>query len=192
MRKIIAALQISLDGYIEGPHGELDWIDSWEDRFGLLDRVDAFLLGARMYPGYEAYWSAIQADPGAALPFVGRPALPFEIDYARLAAVTPHVVLSRTLDSVGWAHTRIVRELDDLRALKAQPGRDLHAVGGAAFVASLLNAGLVDELCLVVHPVLLGAGKPLFQGLEGRHRLRLTEAVPLEGGLVRLSYILSR
>ncbi|MBX9401515.1 dihydrofolate reductase family protein [Lysobacter sp. BMK333-48F3] len=192
MRKIIAALQLSLDGYIEGPQGELDWIDSWEDRFGLLDRVDTFLLGARMYPAYEAYWSAIQADPDAVLPFVDRPALPFEIDYARIAATTPHVVLSRTLTSVGWAHTRIVRELDELRALKTQPGRDLHAVGGAAFIASLLNADLVDELCLVVHPVLLGAGKPLFQGLEGQRRLRLTEAVPLGDGLARLSYTLSR
>jgi len=189
MRKVIAALQVSLDGYIEGPQGELDWIDSWEDRFGLLDRVDTFLLGARMYPGYEAYWSAIQADPGAVLPLVGRPALPYEIDYARTAAHTPHVVLSRTLDSVGWAHTRIVRELDDLRALKAQPGRDLHALGGAAFVASLLNAGLVDELCLVVHPVLLGAGKPLFGGVERRRPLRLTEAASTTNGLVRLSYL---
>lgn len=190
MRKIIAALQLSLDGYIEGPHGELDWIDSWEDRFGLLDRVDTFLLGARMYPAYEAYWSAIQADPDAVLPFVGRPALPFEIDYARIAATTPHVVLSRTLPSADWAQTRIVRELDELRALKAQSGRDMHALGGGVFIASLLNADLVDELCLVVHPVLLGAGKPLFAGLHGRRRLRLAEARAMSDGLVRLSYVL--
>ncbi|MGH8079059.1 MAG: dihydrofolate reductase family protein [Lysobacter sp.] len=188
MRKIIAALQVSLDGYIEGPHGELDWIDSWEDRFGLLDRVDTFVLGGAMYPGYEAYWSAIQADPTGVLPFVGRPALRYEIDYARIAASTPHVVLSRTLSSVGWPHTRIVREVDALRRLKDEAGRDIHAVGGGAFVVSLLNAGLVDELCLVVHPVLLGAGKPLFQGLSARHSLRLLETLQLDGGLARLTY----
>lgn len=191
MRQIIAALQISLDGYIEGPQGELDWVDSWEDRFGLVDRVDTFLLGAGMYPGYEAYWSAIQADPTAVLPFAGRPALPYEIEYAQVAARTPHVVLSRTLSTVAWPQTRIVRELDELRRLKALPGRDMHAVGGAAFVTSLLNAGLIDELCLVVQPVLLGAGKPLFAGLSARQRLRLREAVALEDGLARLTYALS-
>ncbi|MGN6827197.1 dihydrofolate reductase family protein [Paucibacter sp. M5-1] len=184
MRKIIAALQLSVDGLIEGPAGELDWIGSWDDGFGLMPRIDTCLLGGGMYPGYEQYWNAILADPGAAAPA--------ELAYARFAAVTAHIVLSTRMGQPSWKHTRVVRDLAAIRALKQQPGRDMHALGGAAFVSSLLEAGLVDELCLLMHPLILGRGKPLFQGLAGRHGLRLLEARPLAGGLVRISYALGQ
>ena len=85
MRKIIAALQVSVDGFIEGPNGELDWVDTWEDPFDLSHQIDACLLGAGMYPGYEQYWRAILANPGAILPFTGRVATPGEIEYAHFA-----------------------------------------------------------------------------------------------------------
>lgn len=192
MRKIIAALQVSLDGLIEGPQGELDWVDSWEDRFEVCAQVDTCLLGGGMYPGYEAYWSAIQADPAGVLEFTGRPPTPLEVDYARFAAATPHVVLSRTLERAAWSQTRIVRDIADIRALKTQPGRDLHAVGGAAFVASLINADLVDELRLIVNPILLGPGKRLFDDVTSRHPLRLLATRVLEGGAVRMDYVVRR
>lgn len=190
MRKIIAALQLSLDGHIEGPQGELDWVESWEDRFDVCGQVDACLLGAGMYPDYEAYWSAIQADPTAVLEFTGRPPTAAEVAYARFAAATPHVVLSRSLGQVAWPQTRIVRDIAELRALKSQSGRDMHAVGGAAFVASLINADLVDELRLIVNPILLGPGKRLFAEVARRHALRLLKVAPLEGGAVRMDYAL--
>jgi dihydrofolate reductase len=188
MRRIIAALQISVDGFIEGPGGELDWVDSWEDDFDLLEEIDTCILGRGMYPGYEAYWGAILADPGGVLPFTGRPALKGEVEYARFAARTPHVVLSRTLDQVAWKNTRIVRSLEEIRALKQQPGRAMHAVGGATLVSSLVNAGLVDELRLVVQPILLGGGKSLFKDVTARHALKFLDAKPLHSGMVRLTY----
>lgn len=190
MRKIIAALQLSLDGHIEGPQGELDWVDSWEDRFGVCEQVDTCLLGGAMYPGYEGYWSAIQADPTGVLEFTGRPPTSQEVAYARFAAMTDHVVLSRSLRHAAWPRTRIVRDLGAIRALKSLPGRDMHAVGGAAFVASLINAGLVDELRLIVNPILLGPGKRLFGDVTGRHALRLLDVAMLTGGAVRMDYAL--
>ena len=72
MRKIIAALQISLDGFIEGPDGEIDWIKSWGDRFDILPEIDTCLLGGGMYPGYEQYWGTIMADPAAVSPSPAR------------------------------------------------------------------------------------------------------------------------
>ncbi|NUO74731.1 MAG: dihydrofolate reductase [Lysobacter sp.] len=190
MRKIIAALQVSLDGLIEGPQGELDWVDSWEDRFEVCGQVDACLLGGGMYLGYEAYWSAIQADPTAVLEFTGRAPTPQEVDYARFAAATEHVVLSRSLERADWPQTRIVRDIADIRTLKSGRGHDMHAVGGAAFVASLINADLVDELRLIVNPILLGPGKRLFGEVATRHALRLLGTRVLEGGAVRMDYAL--
>ena len=191
MRKIIAALQVSLDGFIEGPNGELDWVDSWEDPFDIIGKVDAFILGARMYPGYEQYWGAVLDNPRAPLPFTGRPASQGEIEYAQFAGRTPHIVVSRTLQTVSWKNTRIVRDLEDIRRLKEAPGRDMHAVGGASLVSNLMNAGLVDELRLVVQPVVLSGGKPLFEHVKARHVLRLLTTTPLKAGAVSLGYHVS-
>lgn len=188
MRKIVAALMVSLDGLIEGPNGEVDWVDSWEDPFDVLPRIDTLVLGGGMYPGYERYWSAVLADPRSALPFSGKTATKGEVDYARFAAKTAHIVLSTTLNEVAWTNTRIVRDIEEIRRLKEQPGKDIHAVGGATLVSSLVNAGLVDELRLVVHPLLLGRGKALFKDVEERHALTFLEAKPLSVGKVRLTY----
>jgi dihydrofolate reductase len=84
--------------------------------------------------------------------------------------------------------TRIVRDVADIRALKRQPGKAIHAVGGASLVATLMNEGLVDQLRLTVHPVVLGNSKPLFKDVERRHGLELLETRPLPGGRVGLTY----
>jgi dihydrofolate reductase len=139
-----------------------------------------------MYPGYEQYWSAILANPQGVLPFTGKVATEGEIAYAHFAARTPHIVLSKTLDNVAWKNTRIVRDVEEIRRLKQEPGKDLHAVGGATLVSSLMNHGLIDELRLVVHPIILG--KPLFKDVKERHGLKFLGAKPLESGLVRLTY----
>ena len=188
MRKIIAALVVSVDGFIEGPNGELDWVDTWEDPFDLLPQIDTCILGRRMYPGYEQYWGAILAHPEGVLPFTGKVATKGEIAYARFAERTPHVVLSRTLNNVAWKNTRIVRDIEEIRRMKQQPGKDMHAVGGATLVGSLMNQRLIDELRLVVHPIVLGGGKALFKDVTERHALKFREATPLESGLVRLTY----
>lgn len=188
MRKIIAALQVSLDGFIEGPNEELDWVDSWEDPFDIVGKVDAFILGRRMYPGYEQYWQAVLDNPRGILPFTGRPATDGEIEYAEFAGRTAHIVVSSTLQNVSWTNTRIVRDLDDIQRLKEAPGGDMHAVGGATLVSSLMDAGLVDEIRLVVQPIVLGGGKPLFKDVKKRHALTLLTARPLKAGAVSLSY----
>jgi dihydrofolate reductase len=188
MRKIIAALHVSLDGFVEGPKGELDWIRSWEDAFGLLERIDTCILGRTMYPAYESYWQAVLANSEATLPLTGRPPTQEEIEYARFADRTLHVILSRTLERVGWTNSRIVRDVEALRALKGEAGKDMHAVGGATLVSSLVNAGLIDEFRLVVQPVLLGGGKALFKDVNGRHGLQFREARTMPSGAVCLVY----
>ena len=193
-RKIIAALQVSVDGFIEGPNGELDWAmaedeEAWKEVFETLAHVDTFILGRKMYPGYEQYWLAVLANPDGILPFSGRPATKNEIAYARLADKTPHIVISRTLDKVAWKTTRIVRDVEELRRLKREPGKDMYAVGGATLVSSLMNLGLIDELRLLVNPLILGGGKALFKDVKERHGLNLVSAKSLNSGRVSLTYI---
>jgi dihydrofolate reductase len=188
MRKIIAALVMSVDGFIEGSNGELDWVDTWEDPFDLLPEIDTCILGRRMYPGYEQYWGAILANPQGALPFTGKVATEGEIAYARFAERTPHIVLSKTLDKVTWKNTRIVRDVEEIRRMKQQPGKDMHVVGGATLVCSLMNQRLIDEFRLVVYPIILGGGKALFKDIKERHALKFLGAKSLKSGLVRLTY----
>jgi dihydrofolate reductase len=188
MRKIIAALVVSVDGFIEGPNGELDWVDTWEDPFDLLPQIDTCILGRRMYPGYEQYWGAILANPEGVLPFTGKVATRGEIEYARFAERTPHVVLSTTLDSVVWKNTRIVRDIAEIRHMKQERGKDMHAVGGATLVGSLMKQRLIDELRLVVYPIILGGGTALFKDVTERHALTFLGAKPLGSGVVRLTY----
>jgi dihydrofolate reductase len=187
----MCAMQVSLDGFIEGPNGELDWIENWEDSYGLMAQVDTCVLGAGMYPGYEQYWSAVLAAPHAPLPFSGKPATAGEIDYATWARETPHVVLSKSINGAAWKATRIVREIDDIALLKKQPGKDIYAIGGAKFVSSLIERGLVDELRLAIHPVLLGSGKALFKESPQRHKLTLEQTRSLPWGTVELTYRLA-
>ena len=188
MRRIIAALQMSVDGFIEGPNGELDWVETWEDPFDLLPQIDTCILGRGMYPGYEGYWRAILANPEGILPITGKVASKGEIAYARFADKTPHIVLSKTLDEVAWKNTRIVRDVEAIRNMKQQPGKDMHAVGGATLVSSLINVGLIDELRLVVQSIVLGGGKALFKDMKERHALKLLGVKPLKSGKVCLTY----
>jgi dihydrofolate reductase len=97
-------------------------------------------------------------------------------------------VLSSTLTSASWPNTSFVRGLEDVASLKQQPGKDIYLVGGARTTASLIDAGLVDELRLIVYPLIAGQGKALFATTEGRRGLELREVQQLQGGLVRLTY----
>lgn len=187
-RQFIAALQVSLDGYVAGPEGELDWVDSWADSLALVGPVDAFVLGRGMFDnGYEAYWDAALADPKTAAEMYGRGPYPREVDYARLARATPHIVLSKTMTQAAWPNVRIARDVAEVGALKDQPGQPVYVVGGPGLVATLMNAGLIDELRLIVHPLILGGGTALFAGIEQRRTLELAAAKPRDGR-VNLSF----
>jgi len=186
-RKMIAALQVSLDGFTQGPNGEKDWVDSWADALALIPDVDTFVLGGRMYPDYGEYWKSIHDNPEH-VTYQERIPSKSEIAYARLAAKTPHIVLSTTLKSVSWPTAQIVQDVAELRTLKGQPGKNMYVVGGATLVATLLNEGLIDELRLIVHPVVLGKGQGLFSGVNQRLSLDLVEAKSTDSGRVIVTY----
>jgi dihydrofolate reductase len=187
-RPLIAAMQVTLDGYILDPEGKADWVDSWADGLELLPPVDAFVLGGGMFPEYERFWAAILEDPGAASALLGRAPYAREVAYARHAAETEHLVLSTTLSHATWPTARFVRDIDELRAVKGQPGNVVYAVGGPTLVTSLINYGLLDELRLIVHPVAAGGGKALFEGPAQRQALELLSAEPAPSGRVNLTY----
>ncbi|MBD2702337.1 dihydrofolate reductase [Spirosoma sp. BT702] len=170
MRKVILGLAVSLDGYIEGPNGEYDWCFTDQD-YGLnafLKRIDAIFIGRKSYelmnnPAEEA--SNYQFS-----------------EYKKY-------VFSNTLTEVGEDVALIRGDLkEQVNALKSQPGKDFWLFGGADLTSSFMNAGLVDELFLAVHPILLGAGKPLFINLKDRIKLTLTDSKTYSTGLVSLYY----
>ena len=188
MRKLIAGMQISLDGKVEGPGGYADWVNEWADNYGLIPQVDACLLGGGMYPGYEQRWSAIQNEPDKPLSTTGKLPTPAKLAWARFAAETPHYVLSNTLTSARWPKTKFIRGLEEIAALKRQPGKDIYLMGGARSTASLIDAGLVDELRLIVYPLIAGEGKALFATTERRRGLELRKVQQLQDGRVSLIY----
>ena len=188
-RTMIAALQVSLDGFTQGPHGEKDWVDSWADAIELIPDVDIVVLGGGMFPGYGEDWESIYANPERVEPFKERIPSKSEIAYARLAAKTPHLVLSKTLKSVSWPPTaQIIRDVAELRTFKGEPGKNVYIVGGATLVSSLLNEDLIDEFRLIVHPVVLGKGQALFSGVNKRLSLNLVQAKSTESGRVIVTY----
>jgi dihydrofolate reductase len=188
MRKLIAGMKISVDGKMEGPEGMADWVDAWSEDYGLTPQIDACLLGAGMYPGYERYWTSIQTEPHTPVWITGQPPTPAELDWARFIKQTPHYVLSSTLTAAAWPGTRFLRNLDQVANLKQRPGKDIYLVGGARTTASLIDAGLVDELRLIPHPLIAGGGKPLFATTQRRRELELRNVQQLQGGRVSLIY----
>jgi dihydrofolate reductase len=187
-RTLIAAMQVTLDGYILGPEGEVDWVDSWADGLELLPQVDAFVLGGGMFPEYEQFWAAILDDPATVSEWLGRDPYAREVTYARVAAETPHLVLSTTLSQATWPTAQIVRDIDEIRAFKGQAGKPVYVVGGPGLVTSLINGGVLDELRLIVHPVVVGSGTTVFEGIAQRQALDLVATESTESGRVHLTY----
>jgi dihydrofolate reductase len=188
MRKLIAGFKMSIDGKIEGSSGGADWVEAWSEDYDLTSQIDACVLGGGMYPGYEMYWTAVQNSSGESLPMTQKQPTAGEIEWGRFAARTPHYVLSKTHTSPLWPKTGLLRSVDELAALKRQPGKDIYLVGGARATASLVDAGLVDELRLIVYPLIVGEGKALFATIERRHALKLRKIHQKPGGCVTLIY----
>jgi dihydrofolate reductase len=187
-RFFIAALQVSLDGYLQGANGEVDWVDSWDDALGLVPGADAAVLGGGMYPGYETLWGSIAADPRSGTAMLGREVTEGEADYALWTQRTPHYVVSTTLEKVSWETGHLVRDVSELRSLKEQPGGAVYVIGGATLVASLLNEGLMDEVRLIVHPFILGDGKSPFAGVKEPRTFQLAQTSASRNGRVVLMY----
>jgi dihydrofolate reductase len=110
------------------------------------------------------------------------------VAYAQIAAETPHLVLSRTLTETTWPTARIVRDLDEIRSLRQDQGAAVYVVGGPRLVAGLLDADLLDELRLIVHPVLAGRATGFSDTITRRHTLGLVSAESTAAGRVHLTY----
>ena len=185
MRKLILKTAISLDGFLEGPDGAADWFSSddalWQEMFKLNADVDTVLLGRGMYAAYADHWRAVLAEP--------QKHPQNEVTYARWADRTPHIVFSRTLTSVDWPNAHVMRDAaSDVPRLKREAGKNLIVYGGSRFAGALIDSGLVDEYHLVLEPVVLGGGKPLFSTSGKRLALQRTAAKPLPSGGLWLSY----
>lgn len=191
MRKLIAAMKVSVDGKFEGPEGYADWVEGWSEDYGLTERIDACLLGGRMYPGYEQYWTAIRDAPDQPLPMTGQLPLPGEVEWSRFAARTPHYVLSTSLTAANGSHTIILRGVDEVAALKHQPGKDIYLMGGAMLTTSLIDAGWVDEMHFITYPLLAGPGASLFQQLGRRQKLQMLNVRSLSGGRFSTSFAIA-
>jgi dihydrofolate reductase len=179
MRTLITAMKISLDGKFEGPEGYADWVSAWSDDYGLTPDIDACVLGGGMYPGYEQYWTQILGQPDQVNPLTGAVPTAGEADWARFASGIRHYVVSSTLTAAAWPNTTFLRSLDELKALKQADGRGIYLVGGGTLTAAAIDAGLVDELRLLVYPVIAGGDRALFpSAVHRRLELRTAEARP--------------
>ncbi|MGY2746334.1 dihydrofolate reductase family protein [Arthrobacter sp. UYCu723] len=183
MRKIILMMQVSLDGYMEGPGRDISWhmVDDELHRHvnDELRTMGAFLSGRVTHELMAGFWPTADSDPANSGPMS---------EFASIWREMPKIVYSRTLETAGW-NTTVVHDVvvDEVTALKAQPGGDL-ALGGADLAATFRRLGLIDEYRIYVHPVLIGRGKPLFGPADGTTRLRLDENRGFSNGVVLLRY----
>ncbi len=168
MRKVILGLAVSLDSFIEGPNGEYDWCFTDQD-YGLstfFKRVDTVFVGRKTYE-----MSLGMEGGGAGFPKF------------------KEYIFSTTLDKVKDGATLINGDIKaQVQEIKKEKGKDIWLFGGAGLTTSLLNLGLVDELSLAVHPILLGGGKPLFNNIKDRIKLTLVDTKTFSTGLVSLTY----
>ena len=183
MRKVILMMQVSLDGFIEGPEQDLGWHrvdDELHRHFNEeLRTMGAFLDGRVTYELMADFWPTADQDPSAPGPMA---------EFAGIWRDMPKIVYSRTLTSAGWG-TEVVRDVvaGDIARLKEQPGGDL-ALGGANLSASFRRLGLIDEYRIYVHPVLIGRGTPLFHEADTMTPLSLLESRTFGNGVVLLRY----
>jgi len=183
MRKIILMMQVSLDGFIEGPHREIDWhmVDDELHRHvnDELSRMGAFLSGRVTYELMAGVWPTADTDPSSTPPMV---------EFARIWRDMPKIVYSRTLDHAGW-NTTIVRDVvpEEVKKLKEQPGGDM-ALGGANLATAFMRHDLIDGYRIYIHPIVIGNGKRLFQLPDARINLKLAETRTFGNGVVLLRY----
>ncbi|MEP6562757.1 MAG: dihydrofolate reductase family protein [Nakamurella sp.] len=182
MRKIILMMSVSLDGYIAGPNGEIDWHRVDEEVHAHMNEqlspMGMFLDGRITYQLMADFWPTADQDPAASKAIA---------DFARIWRDMPKIVYSRTLQQADW-NTIVVHEViaDDVLRLKETPGGDL-AVGGANLAATFLRLELIDEVRLYVNPIAIGGGIPLFPVGE-QIRLRLVDTRTFGNGVVLLRY----
>ena len=183
MRKVVYEMMVSLDGFIEGRYPDLDWgiVDEELHRFANDEarEASAFLYGRRLYETMAGYWPTAHSNPKSA---------DFELEFQRIWLDKPKVVFSKTLEKVEW-NSRLVRDniAEEVANLKAQPGGDMF-LACAGIASTFMELGLIDEYRPIVHPVLLGGGKPFFPASDGPINLQFVETRKFRSGVVYLRY----
>jgi dihydrofolate reductase len=181
MRKVIFFMFTSLDGFFEGPGRDISWhhVDEQFNEFAIeqLNSADTLLFGRVTYEMMASYWptSAAKTDD----PVVA----------AKMNDL-PKIVFSKTLSTLDWQNTRLIKNnfLEEMLKLKQQPGKNLIIFGSSDLAVTFMENGLIDEYRVMVNPVVLGAGKTLFKGINGRRDLKLLKTKLFDSGNVLFYY----
>jgi dihydrofolate reductase len=191
MRKIFLHTIVSLDGYIEGPNGELDWQfvdDEFEEYINtVLRSIGGMVYGRKSYQVISGYWPTAAENPAAA----ADPSNPQRhIEAAHLMNSLPKYVVSSTLEKTEWINSHIIRGdvAGEIVKLKELPGKDLALFAGAQLTSSLMELKLIDEYRLIVYPEILGGGTPLFRNGQNGSILKLIDMKKFTSGAVLLEY----
>ncbi|MBI5652178.1 MAG: dihydrofolate reductase [Chloroflexi bacterium] len=179
MRKLKLQVQISVDGYIAGPNGEMDWlVQNWDEPLkkyvtAITEPVDCIVLGRKLAQGFIPYWALHPEQEGAD-----------KFNH------TAKVVFTKTLDRSEWDKTVLVKGdlVEEITQLKMQNGQDIIVYGGATFVSALVNHGLIDEYHLFVNPTAIGNGLTIFKELDHRQNLNLVKSTSFDCSIVVLHY----
>ncbi|WP_276354124.1 dihydrofolate reductase family protein [Cohnella caldifontis] len=178
-RKIILDLAVTLDGFIEGKNGEIDWciMDAEMGFLHFLNQIDTILYGRKSYDLWGQFTPGIEQSE-------------MEKEIWEQVHRKEKYVFSRTQQGTDDHQAIFVNEniLEAVNRLKSKPGKDIWLYGGASLVTTFIDLGLVDEFRLSVHPVILGEGKPLFADRKRRLRLQLVHAKTFSSGVVQLIY----
>lgn len=186
MRKLKLQMQMSLDGYVARPNGELDWM-TWDEDDNLkqfinsmIDSSDTILLGRKMTDEFVSYWENVVNN---------QPDSP-EFSFAKKMVNTPKVVFTKTLDRSTWNNTTLAKGdlTEEIANLKKQHGKDIIVYGGAGFVSSLIKEGLIDEYHLFVNPTAIGNGMPIFKSLDRTQKFSVIQSKFYSCGITVLSY----
>ncbi len=181
MRRVLFFMLISLDGYFEGNGQDISWhhVDEQFNDFAIaqLEEVDTLLFGRVTYEMMAGYWPTPQAR-------AGDPVVAGKMNN------TPKIVFSHSLREVEWENTRLITQdfATEVSRLKAQPGKDMIIFGSSDLAVGFLEHGLLDECRVMVNPVVLGGGKPLFKGIHDRLELKLLRTQTFHSGNVLLVY----
>ena len=185
MRKVILSISVTLDGFFEGPNKELDWhiVDEEAKEYAkdLLSNVDTLLFGRVTYQLMADYWPSAATNPSTSKS---------DLEIADKMNNLPKIVFSKTLQQVEWNNSRLVKEniAEEISKMKQQPGKDMVIFGSGSIVSTFMQHGLIDEYRIIVNPIVLGNGKPLFKGINDKQNLKLLKTEVLGSGVVILYY----